>query len=155
MRRIVVLILAVLLAGVVGYAALAALRDSEAYGAERVGVSAAVPGHVCGVCRGLDRNVRRWCPAVRRALVLWHGRFNLRLRVTDRRTALVYMWRESRGIPTALNRSSGAAGLYQWLPFWWQPKGYPIFDPRWNIGMMAQYHAGHEARGMDPWAPWR
>ncbi len=103
---------------------------------------------------GLPRSVTRWAPAVERSLRQWHRRFRVPYRAADSRQALRIMYRESRGDPRAVNRSSGAAGLFQWLPGWWRSKGYPILSARWNIGMMAQYHASREAAGRDPWAPW-
>jgi hypothetical protein len=115
---------------------------------------------VCDACTKLGYRVYRWHYYVSRALRLWHRRYHLPQRASDTYHALVLMCRESRGYPLAVNVYTKAAGLFQWLPPWWRHRGpggrdYPIFDPRWNIGMMAQYHASHEAIGRDPWAPWR
>jgi hypothetical protein len=108
----------------------------------------------------LPASVTRWRPQVTYALRLWHRRYHLPFRASDVWTALRIMCRESRGYRWARNIYSGAAGLFQWLPPWWRHRGpggrdYPIYTAKWNIGMMAQYHASHEAVGRNPWAPWR
>ena len=146
MRRIVVLILAVLLAGVVGYAALTALRDSPAYGAERVRAAHAVPGHSCRTCRGLPSTVRRWCPVVRYYWGRWQHRYRDR-RITEAevRHALLIMQRESRGLPYV--RNGQFHGLFQ---IWWRhAPAYNLFRGPVNVSVAGQMYV---RLGWGPWA---
>lgn len=48
-------------------------------------------------------------------------------------TALCVMRWESGGNPTATNPSSGAAGLFQVMPFWWDHHGGDRYDPDTNV----------------------
>jgi|GEM_PF-3985539 len=41
--------------------------------------------------------------------------------------------RESNGNPRCVNSSSGAAGLFQFMPFWWQGQGWNPLNPVHNI----------------------
>lgn len=147
-----------LLAGVLVLAATTALcassNASEPTRGSNHHARALTRPQVRAACRGIPREAARWAPLVNRSLAFWHRRYHLSYGTNDLRRALLIMWRESRGNPRAVNPSSGAAGLFQWLPSWWRSKGYPIFDPRWNTGMMSSYHASHEAIGSDEWAPW-
>lgn len=52
---------------------------------------------------------------------------------TDR--ALCIIEHESGGNPNAVNPSSGAAGLFQVMPFWWDYYGGDRFDPQTNINV--------------------
>jgi len=67
-------------------------------------------------------------------------------------TLFMVIDRESGGSPKALNASSGAAGLMQFLPQWYHGEwGYPAFDPfipRKNLT------AGRHLWGEEQWQPW-
>ena len=70
-------------------------------------------------------------------------------------TALCVGWRESRYIPTAVNKYSGAAGVYQFMPNLWPWfssnagwKGADVFDPVANVAVAA-YTVAHYG-----WSPW-
>lgn len=70
-------------------------------------------------------------------------------------TALCVGWRESRYIPTAVNKYSGAAGVYQFMPNLWPWfssnagwKGADVFDPVANVAVAA-YTVAHWG-----WSPW-
>jgi peptidoglycan hydrolase CwlO-like protein len=70
-------------------------------------------------------------------------------------TALCVGWRESRYIPTARNPSSGASGVFQFMPRLWPWfsstagwGGADVFDPVANVAVAA-YIAGHFG-----WSPW-
>jgi peptidoglycan hydrolase CwlO-like protein len=70
-------------------------------------------------------------------------------------TALCVGWRESRYIPTAVNPSSGASGVFQFMPRLWPWfsstagwRGANVFDPVANVAVAA-YIAGHFG-----WSPW-
>lgn len=60
--------------------------------------------------------------------------------------------RESRGNPNALNESSGAAGLLQFMPQWyhgmWRLPPFDPFNPRTNLRMGLRLHK------MQGWSPW-
>lgn len=72
--------------------------------------------------------------------------------------ALCIMWHESRGIPTAVNTSSGASGLFQFIPSTWANmipaslKTGSVFDPRTNIAAAAWLQA---AEGWTQWSPYK
>lgn len=58
--------------------------------------------------------------------------------------ALEVMWCESRGVPSATNPTSGAAGLFQHIPRFWAERsvaagfaGADIYDPEANVGVAA------------------
>jgi peptidoglycan hydrolase CwlO-like protein len=70
--------------------------------------------------------------------------------------ALCVGWRESRYTPTAVNKSSGAAGVFQFMPRLWPWfsstagwDGADVFDPKANVGVAA---AIVKQFG---WWPWR
>lgn len=54
---------------------------------------------------------------------------------TDVDHALCVIKYESGGNPTAVNATSGAAGLFQIMPFWWDAYGGNRFDPETNIAL--------------------
>jgi resuscitation-promoting factor RpfC len=65
------------------------------------------------------------------------------------------IWNESRGDPTAVNSSSGAGGLFQFLPSSWVAYGglkyaslpeYASVSEQWDIALTAQAESG--------WTPW-
>lgn len=61
-------------------------------------------------------------------------------------------WCESRMNPNARNRSSGAAGLFQWLPSSWRAQGVPgmsVFNPYANA--MAAARAVRRDGGWRQW----
>ncbi len=73
----------------------------------------------------------------------------------DLDTALCVGWRESRYIPTAVNKDSGAAGVYQFMPNLWPWfsstagwDGADVFDPVANVAVAA-YIVDHFG-----WYPW-
>jgi peptidoglycan hydrolase CwlO-like protein len=70
--------------------------------------------------------------------------------------ALCVAWRESRYTPTAVNKSSGAAGVFQFMPNLWPWfsstagwDGADVFDPNANVGVAAAIVK------MFGWWPWR
>jgi peptidoglycan hydrolase CwlO-like protein len=70
--------------------------------------------------------------------------------------ALCVGWRESRYTPTAVNKSSGAAGVFQFMPNLWPWfsstagwDGADVFDPNANVGVAAAIVK------MFGWWPWR
>jgi hypothetical protein len=75
----------------------------------------------------------------------------------DAQVAECVVMRESSGIPTVINPTSGAAGLFQLMPFWWDgnnPFGW-LFDP-----YDARANADHayllwQAEGWGPWTTGR
>jgi len=99
-------------------------------------------------------SVEKWRPIVTERLKWWHAYYHQRFVYNDVSVALYIMLRESGGNRFAVNPSSGAAGLYQWLPMWWRARGYPVFDGRWNIGYMAKYHAYNQSLHRNPWGAW-
>lgn len=75
----------------------------------------------------------------------------------DTETALCLIWHESRGDPGAVNPSSGASGLFQHLPRFWDERsqaagwsGASIFDPEANVAVAAWLRAD----GWQHWSPW-
>ena len=70
--------------------------------------------------------------------------------------ALCVGWRESRYIPTAVNKQSGASGVFQFMPQVWPPisqaagwAGSSALDPVANVAVAA-WTVGHVG-----WSPWR
>ena len=62
--------------------------------------------------------------------------------------------RESSGIPTAVNPSSGAGGLYQFLPSTWQELGHSGAPQDASIAEQNQAFDQAYARwGTQPWTP--
>lgn len=63
------------------------------------------------------------------------------------------IYRESRGMPNAVNSSSGAAGLLQFMPQWytgeWDMKPFDPFDPKKNLQMGWWLY---KRQGWTPWA---
>jgi peptidoglycan hydrolase CwlO-like protein len=73
----------------------------------------------------------------------------------DLQTALCVGWRESRYIPTAVNKYSGASGVYQFMPNLWPWfssnagwGGSDVFNPVANVAVAA-YTVAHFG-----WFPW-
>ncbi len=71
----------------------------------------------------------------------------------DGEVARCVAWRESRYQPTARNTSSGASGLFQLMPFWWDGNNqygwrFDPYDARQNA-----IHA-HLIWKADGWGPW-
>ena len=75
--------------------------------------------------------------------------------------ALVIIQCESLGDPDAVNRYSGASGLFQFMPGTWAVASVEagvadrsVFDGEANIiaaSWLAEYY---RSRGLDPWRPW-
>ena len=70
--------------------------------------------------------------------------------------ALCVAYHESGYDPDAVNKDSGAAGVFQWMPQIWPPmsdaagwKDASVFDPRANIGVAAW------AVDQYGWSPWQ
>ncbi|HSR15572.1 MAG TPA: transglycosylase SLT domain-containing protein, partial [Gemmatimonadales bacterium] len=75
--------------------------------------------------------------------------------------ALSVMRCESLGNPLAVNVFSGAAGLFQQMPYYWPSRaanagwaGASIFDPEANIAVSAWLVLRSEEGGSDPWSHW-
>lgn len=66
--------------------------------------------------------------------------------------ALCIMWFESRGDPNAKNPSSGAAGLFQVMPFWWDHYGGDRYDPTTNVSVASLILA---SQGWTAWSPYK
>jgi hypothetical protein len=66
-------------------------------------------------------------------------------------TALCLMWYESRGNPEAVNPTSGAAGLFQIMPFWWDHYGGDRFDPETNTRVAKLIY---DQQGWRAWSPY-
>lgn len=60
--------------------------------------------------------------------------------------------RESRGDPTAVNRSSGAGGLYQFLPTSWRAYGGTGLPQ--DASVAEQTRVAETAYARSGWAPW-
>lgn len=73
-----------------------------------------------GASRGMGTNVEQW-----RGLVSSY--------FTDVNLALCVMLHESGGNPNARNSSSGAAGLFQVMPMWFNHFGGNAYDPENNV----------------------
>jgi soluble lytic murein transglycosylase-like protein len=84
----------------------------------------------------MGTNVEQW-----RSLTAAHFGGN-----TD--AALRVMRCESGGNPSARNSSSGAAGLFQFMPFWWEGKWDP-YDAGRNIAEAASL-----SRAGSDWSHW-
>lgn len=87
----------------------------------------------------MGSNVEQW-----RSLVAAH--FGSQ---TDR--ALCIMRHESGGNPNATNPTSGAAGLFQVMPFWWNHYGGDRYDPATNTRVAAAILA---QQGWTAWSPY-
>lgn len=88
--------------------------------------------------RGMGSNVEQW-----RSLVSAY------FSEVDR--ALCIMSHESGGNPNARNPSSGAAGLFQVMPFWWEHYGGDRYDPATNTRVAAAILA---QQGWTAWSPY-
>lgn len=98
-------------------------------------------------------NVERWRPLVEK----YWSQYGYADEVDF---ALMVMYAESQGVPTALNPTSDASGLFQHLPKFWADRsvragwaGADIFDPESNIAVAAWLRATSRDRGWYHWAP--
>lgn len=66
-------------------------------------------------------------------------------------TMLCLMHHESKGVPTATNPSSGAAGLFQVMPFWWDHYGGDRYDPERNTQVARWIW---DQQGYRAWSPY-
>lgn len=89
--------------------------------------------------RGIGDGVEQW-----RGLV---GKY-----FSDVDRALCIMNAESGGNPNAVNPSSGAAGLFQVMPFWWEKFGGDRFDPETNVRVAAKILG---LQGWNAWSPYK
>jgi hypothetical protein len=63
--------------------------------------------------------------------------------------------RESGGNPGAVNASSGAGGLYQFLPSTWAALGFPGLPENASVAMQnAAFAKAYAESGTSPWAPY-
>jgi hypothetical protein len=63
--------------------------------------------------------------------------------------------RESGGNPSAVNPSSGAGGLYQFLPSTWAALGFPGLPEYASVAMQnAAFEKAYAESGTSPWAPY-
>jgi len=63
--------------------------------------------------------------------------------------------RESGGNPGAVNPSSGAGGLYQFLPSTWAALGFPGLPQDASVAMQnAAFEKAYAESGTSPWAPY-
>ena len=67
---------------------------------------------------------------------------------SDVEKALCVIKYESGGNPNAKNPSSGAAGLFQIMPFWWDAYGGDRYDPETNVALAAVI------LGQQGWGAW-
>ena len=98
-------------------------------------------------------NVERWRPLVEQ----YWSQYGY---ADEVEFALMVMYAESQGVPTALNPTSDASGLFQHLPKFWSDRstragwsGADIFDPEANIAVAAWLRATSHDRGWYHWAP--
>lgn len=89
--------------------------------------------------RGIGSGVEQW-----RGLVSKY--------FTDVNRALCIMVAESGGNPNAVNPSSGAAGLFQVMPFWWNKFGGDRFNPETNVRVAAKILG---LQGWNAWSPYK
>jgi hypothetical protein len=75
-----------------------------------------------GTFTGMGQDVAQWTPLVEAYFP-----------ADEVTTALCVMRWESGGNPNAVNASSGAAGLFQIMPFWWDHYGGNRYDPDTNV----------------------
>jgi hypothetical protein len=87
--------------------------------------------------RGMGTNTEQW----RGLVAVYFGN------ETDR--ALCVMERESGGNPDARNPTSGAAGLFQIMPFWWEAYGGDRYDPIDNTALAKRIR---DEQGWTAWA---
>lgn len=92
------------------------------------------------VFRGVGSNVEQWRPLV--AAYFPAETVN---------TMLCIMAGESGGNPDARNPSSGAAGLFQVMPFWWDHYGGDRYDPETNVRVAKLIW---EQQGYGAWSVW-
>lgn len=88
--------------------------------------------------RGMGANVEQW-----RGLVSAY--------FSDVDRALCLMSYESGGNPNAKNPSSGAAGLFQVMPFWWEHYGGDRYDPETNVRVASLIY---QQQGWNAWSPY-
>jgi hypothetical protein len=88
----------------------------------------------------------------------WVGLVEASFASGDVGQALMVIWCESKGDPSATNGSSGAAGLFQHLPKYWAERsaaagweGADIYDPAANIAVAAWLV--YEGGGWSHWGP--
>jgi len=63
---------------------------------------------------------------------------------------------ESRGNPSAVNSSSGAGGLFQFLPSSWAAYGGLAYASRAEYASVgAQWAVAEHAQAVSGWSPWR
>lgn len=97
--------------------------------------------------RDVPRAAARWAPLVNRYWSRWLWRYkHRRLKTWELRRALWVIWRESRGRPGNVNRSSGCTGLFQLLPA--HGHGRTLRRAITNISIAGQHFA------FKGWAPW-
>lgn len=79
----------------------------------------------------------------------WRGLVAAYFSDVDR--ALCLMSHESGGNPNARNPSSGAAGLFQVMPFWWEKYGGDRYDPETNVRVASLIY---QQQGWSAWSPY-
>lgn len=100
----------------------------------------AQPASASGVFRGMGAGVEQW-----RSVVAAHFPPN----AVD--TMLCLMRYESGGNPNAVNPTSGAAGLFQIMPFWWSHYGGDRYNPDTNVDVARRIF---DQQGYSAWSPW-
>ncbi len=93
-----------------------------------------------GVFRGMGDGVEQWRDLVRK----WFP-------ASAVETMLCLMVHESNGNPNARN-DSGASGLFQVMPFWFEKYGGDPFDPENNAKVAARVY---NEQGFRAWTPYR
>ena len=81
----------------------------------------------------------------------WRGLVAAHFPANAVNTMLCLMRYESGGNPNATNPSSGAAGLLQVMPFWWDHYGGDRYDPDTNIRVARLIW---DQQGYGAWSPW-
>lgn len=105
-----------------------------------VRASEETPDEAPAVDRGIGAGVEQW-----RGLVAAH------FPAGEVGHALCIMSHESGGNPNALNPRSGAAGLFQIMPFWWDAYGGDRFHPETNVKVA---RVVWDQQGWGGWSPW-
>lgn len=118
----------------------------------------ATQGLEIGMLRDLERFVAAHRQAPRSTVVVrssterWRSLVASHFHPKDVDRALCLVGYESGGDPNAVNPSSGAAGLFQVMPFWWNHYGGDRFDPETNVRVAK---AIYDQQGWWAWAPYK
>jgi soluble lytic murein transglycosylase-like protein len=127
--------------------AITVLPAATASAAERTSARAACANRLCTEVR--DNSGRCWGRDSRREIASCFIRRAAYHFDQPRRQAIGVAWRESRLNWRAINSSSGAAGLYQFMPRTWRYTPYrdkSVYSPRWAaLAAMWMWKKGYQS----------